>query len=83
MGTVTAALAFAAKKAKVSRVHDPSKAPQPDAVYLAGELSKGHFYPEWQNLYPQWVLAQRGIIPPAPTPAQPSFQESQRPGHFQ
>ena len=83
MGTVTAALAFAAKKAKVSRVHDPSKTPQPDAVYLAGELSKGRFYPEWQSLYPQWVLAQRGIIPPTPTPAQPSTPESHGPDYFQ
>nr|MDK8533936.1 type II CAAX endopeptidase family protein [Gleimia europaea] len=83
MGTVTAALAFAAKKTKVSRVHDPSKTPQPDAIYLASELSKGRFYPEWQSLYPQWVLAQRGIIPPAPTPAQPSTQEPQGPSYFQ
>ena len=83
MGTVTAALAFAAKKTKVSRVHDPSKTPQPDAVYLAGELSKGRFYPEWQSLYPQWVLAQRGIIPPTPTPAQPSTPEPHGPDYFQ
>ena len=83
MGTVTAALAFAAKKAKVSRVHDPSKTPQPDAVYLAGELSKGRFYPEWQSLYPEWVLAQRGIIPPVPTPAQANTQETHGPDYFQ
>lgn len=83
MSTVTTALAFAAKKAKVSRVHDPSKTPQPDAVYLAGELSKGRFYPEWQGLYPQWVLAQRGIIPPAPSQAQPRAQESHGPDYFQ
>ncbi|EPD30284.1 CPBP family intramembrane glutamic endopeptidase [Gleimia europaea] len=84
MGTVTAALAFAAKKAKITRMHDPSKTPQPDPVYLANELNKGRFYPEWQSLYPQWVLIQRGIVAPAPTVQQSSTPNGQDlPGYFQ
>ncbi|WP_297555115.1 type II CAAX endopeptidase family protein [uncultured Actinomyces sp.] len=84
MGTVTAALAFAAKKAKITRMHDPSTTPQPDPVYLANELNKGRFYPEWQSLYPQWVLIQRGIVAPAPTVQQSSTPNGQDlPGYFQ
>lgn len=84
MGTVTAALAFAAKKAKITRMHDPSTTPQPDPVYLANELNKGRFYPEWQSLYPQWVLIQRGIVAPAPTVQQSSTPNGKDlPGYFQ
>ncbi|MDO5034373.1 MAG: CPBP family glutamic-type intramembrane protease [Actinomycetaceae bacterium] len=77
MGTITAALSFAAYKLKITRRHDPAKTPKPDSAYLAKELSKGRFYKEWEALYPRGVLVAHGLVLAnqyAPMPAYTAMQ---------